>query len=530
MKSVSTCFRDARFGELLLWCLPALLAGGALRLLMEIRLPYGYIQFDSADFLLTPFKLLAEHRYVIDSKKAFLTPTFFSIPFLLHIPALLFIPIAQHIMGLVEVVIAGALIRMWMPVWQWIIIPATLLVAVSPWQIWYEHTLMGEANYVFFLFLIAWLGSLWTRKPSWGRFAWFAVALFCICGTRAEGKIMLLFGFALVPLALWPRWKPMLIGAVALLAVYELASLGAGGSHAFSLLYATLFEFTPNDIQSVPGVAPYVLPLRDQTIRDARTTPKDLVKLAKDINDRVEKFVREKWGVEKKVREPISTVERRLCVEILERRPLEVFVTPFKKFQLASDGWPSGADFGCHELREKQAKAVDRLHDEVNVLGVGLTGRPLNQAGLQQFIVDHYDPARMAWFNDYEKTWSAWSIALRLPDRPAPEPRWAHDFISEIPHPERVIPGVPLYFLIAWAGMLAAMCIPAPLRWTQAAWLLVMLFTWYAATMVGVTNARFRFAYDPVCYIYDVAAIAWAIRGVRCLVRKRGKPSPCTAS
>ena len=65
-------------------------------------MPYGYVQFDTADFLLTPFRLLSDHHYIIDSKKAFLTPTFFTIPFLLHIPALLFIPIAQHFLGLLD--------------------------------------------------------------------------------------------------------------------------------------------------------------------------------------------------------------------------------------------------------------------------------------------------------------------------------------------------------------------------------------------------------------------------------------------
>jgi hypothetical protein len=43
-----------------------------------------------------------------------------------------------------------------------------------------------------------------------------------------------------------------------------------------------------------------------------------------------------------------------------------------------------------------------------------------------------------------------------------------------------------------------------------------------------VTNARFRFAYDPVCYIYAVAAVVWAIGGICWLVRK--KEAPCTAS
>jgi hypothetical protein len=524
MKSATSFFRDARVGELLLWCAPALLAGGFLRLLMEIRMPYGYVQFDSGDFLLTPFRLLANHHYVIDSKKAFLTPTFFTIPFLLHIPALIFIPIAQHLMGLIEVVFAGALIRLWFPLWRWIIIPATVLIAVSPWQLWYEHTLMGEANYVFFLFLLALLGTNWAQRPTWVNFGWFALSLFCISGTRAEGKIMLLFGVALIPLVLWPRWKAILAAALCLVAVREVASLGGGGSHAFSLLYATLFDFTPNDIRSEPDAAAYLLPLRDETIREGADSPTDLVALAKKINDALMRYLHDKRVADNKVRAEISVIERGLCVEILERRPLDVMVRPLVKFQMASDGWASGADFGPHELLEKQPQAIRRLGDEVNVLSVGMTGTKLDQAGMQQFVPAHYDPARMEWFNDYERAWSSLSIAVRLPDRPAAQPRWAHDFISMIPEPEKVIPGVPAYFLLAWAGMLAAMLIPGPLRLVQTAWIGAMLFTWYAATMVGVTNARFRFAYDPVCYAYAVAALVWAIGGICRVVGRSRAP------
>jgi hypothetical protein len=509
MKSVTTFFREARLRELLLWCAPTLLAGGLLRLFLEIRLPFGYIQFDTADFLVTPYRLLAEHQYYIDSKKAFLTPTFFSVPFFLHIPALLFIPITQHLLGLVEVVLAGALIRLWFPLWRWIIIPATLLIALSPWQIWYEHTLMGEANYVFFLFLVAVLGAQWAGRPTWWNFAWFALSLFFISGTRAEGKIMLLFGFALIPLVLWPRWISMLIAAVCLVGLHELADLSAGGSHAFSLLYATLFEFTPNDIHSEPDLAPYLLPLRDQTMKAAKDTPTDLVELAKQINAQVESYLRGKGLAGTHLRDQIADIEQRLCLEILERRPLEVITRPLVKFQLASDGWPSGADFGYHALRDKQAAGITRLHDDVNVLGEGLTGTKMDQAGLQQFGIAHYDPAGMVWFTAYEQFWNRASIAIRLPDRPAPQPRWAHDFISTIPNPDTIIPGVPAYFIAAWAGMLAAMFFPGPQRKVQAAWIIAMLITWYGATMVGVTNARFRFAYEPVCYMYGVAVVVW---------------------
>jgi len=508
--------------------------GALLRLFIEIRMPYGYVQFDSADFLVTPFRLLSDHHYIIESKKAFFTPTFFAVPFFLHIPALLFIPIAQHLMGLLEVVLAGALIRLWFPLWRWIIIPATVLIAMSPWQLWYEHTLMGEANYVFFLFLVALLGTLWARRPTWRSFGWFALALFCICGTRAEGKIMLLFGFALIPLVLWPRWKEMLAGAICLVAVYGVASMGGGGSHAFSLLYATLFQLTPDDIRSEPDTAPYLIPLRDQTIREG-TYSTDLVALAKEISDVLVKYLQEKRGAGKKVKEQISVIERHLSVEILKRHPLDVLLTPLDKFHLACDAWSSGADFGRHALLEKQPQAIARLGTMVDVLGVGMTGSPMNQAGMKQFALAHYDPARMHWFTEYSKEWNIWSIAVRLPDRPTAEPRWVHDFISMIPTPEKVIPGVPGYFLAAFAGMLAAMLMPGPCRWVQVAFIPAMLFTWYAATMVGVTNPRFRFAYEPFCYAYAVAAIVWAIAGICRLAgrSRRSAPKPetpiCTA-
>ena len=217
-------------------------------------------------------------------------------------------------------------------------------------------------------------------------------------------------------------------------------------------------------------------------------------------------------------------------MEILEREPLTVLLMPLVKFQLASDGWASGSRFDAHVLYEKQKQAAGRLGDEITVLGKGLTGRPLDQAGMAAFVQANYYPERTAWFDAYQAAWSQAGIALRLPDRPSAQPRWAHDLISNIPNPEKVIPGVPIYFLAAFAGMLAACFLPGPFRWVQVAWLLAMGATWYAATMVGVTNPRFRFAYEPFCYLYAVAALAWAVAGIRHLAARAHSTSVCTAS
>jgi len=505
--------------EVLLWCLPALLVGLALRVAMEISLPYGYIAFDTADFLLTPFKFLTKHHYVIHPKKAFLSPLFFTIPFLLHIPALIFIPTAQHLMALLEVVLAGALIRLWFPFWRWIILPATLLIAAYPWQLWYEQTLMGEANYVFFLFLVALTGTWWAARPNGWRLAAFALTLFLISGTRAEGKLILLYGAALVPLVYWRHWKMMALGLASLAGVVIAANRsGGGGDHAYSLLYATLFRLTPDELRCEPGLTPYLIPLRDQ-VRQEGEYSTGLVALAKEINARVAAYQHDKQGVATFDRVKVADMDRKLCIEVLTRDPLAIPIIPLIKFRLASDAWPSGSRFDETALHPVQIKAVERLSG-TDAMSGGLIGRKLDKAGWATFINTEYDPAKIAWFDQYQDAWARCLVALRLPDRHLTYQRSVHDFISTIPHPYWFEPGVPIYFLLAFAGMAASFFIPTPLRRVQAAWIGTMLFTWYCATMVGVTNARFRFGYEPFCYIYAIAAIVFVIAGIRRLISR----------
>ena len=104
--------RSSELRQVLLWCIPALLVGFALRAVLLVQMPYGFIQYDTPDFLTTPYQFLAKHHLVIHGKKSFLTPIFFLLPFILHIPALIFIPLAQNIMGLLGVILAGGLVRL----------------------------------------------------------------------------------------------------------------------------------------------------------------------------------------------------------------------------------------------------------------------------------------------------------------------------------------------------------------------------------------------------------------------------------
>ena len=111
--------RDPRTREFLRFCLPALLLGLTLRVLLTVQLPMGIYHDDTPDFIVTADRLLRNHEFDIHAKKTFLVPIVFTIPILLHLPALIAIPLFQHALGLVLIVLVGLLCRLWFVHWKW---------------------------------------------------------------------------------------------------------------------------------------------------------------------------------------------------------------------------------------------------------------------------------------------------------------------------------------------------------------------------------------------------------------------------
>ncbi len=210
-------------GELLRWCLPALLVGLALRAALTWSMPYGYVQYDSSDYLITVDRFIEDHHFFIHDKRSYLTPLLFSAAFLLPVPALITIAAAQHFMGLIATVIVGALVRLWFRFWKIAIIPVTVLFAASPWVIWYEHTIMGEAQYLFFTLITVLAGTLLARQPTMKRFLWFIVSMLLVSGTRLESKTFYLFAILLVVLLFWKQWKLTAMGFAAVVLTYVVA-------------------------------------------------------------------------------------------------------------------------------------------------------------------------------------------------------------------------------------------------------------------------------------------------------------------
>ena len=500
----SGIWKTVGFPELFRWCLPALIVGALLRIVLTFDMPLAYVQYDTSDFLTTTRAFITNHSFYIHSKRSYLTPVLFSLPFALPVPALLTIPAAQHLMGLLGILVTGGIVRLWFKHWKWFIVPTTLLMGASPMVIWYEHSLLGEAQYMFFALATALAASAWFKRPSRLTFGLFMLSLVLVTGTRLEGKLLFLVALALIPFVYWGDWKNLrLHGAMALgLMAYGFAA--SGGRDGSPLLLASVLQFTPDHLQSAPDFAPHILPIRNNLRGHSDGYPDDLVATSKKLSHAAEEYLDETTPQKltyQQRKKKVSPLLRGVCLETLKARPLEVLYLPFIKFRLAIDAW-SAYCWNEKYLHQRQWEAFTREPWMSEVLSKGLTGRQQTPEELRQYVEAHYDAQRVQWFTDYQALWNNAWIALRTPDFPLTNERWVHDFFGGVPGGEKMMPGIPTFYPLAFVGLLAAI-----LRWRHLGCLHLMwggclLSIMYIALMVGVTNGRFRFAYEPFILFY----------------------------
>jgi uncharacterized membrane protein YqjE len=508
--------------EILVYSIPALLAGIALRVALTLQMPWGYVQYDSAEYLETPFRLLKSGAFFVDGKRGFLVPVLFTIPFLLHIPALIAIPLGQHLLGLAATVMSGALTRFWFRWWRWFIVPVTLFAAANPSMLWYEQTIMGESEFLFALIFLALAGTLWARRQSRARFGLLLTALICAAGARPEGRLFFAFGILLAGLALWGQWRRLAKCMAAMLAVALAGALLVRQSTAPQLLYASLIQLAPDKSRLLPGVEPYIIPLRDQVRAESSGDPLQLVKVSKKVRDAIDPYLWTQVRDKRQYYKVLNRTLRDLCLDAILAHPVEAMRIPLEKFRTAVDS-SSAYQFNEQALHRNQVEAylADKDKAMFQALSAGMTGRPLDEAAMRDFVAAHYRPERVAWLGKFQGAWNNAIVWWRAADRPSRHTRWVHDFAGGVPGGLEVMPGLPWFYPVALVGMLAAMIWPGPARRVHLAWAPVMLGVWYAATFVGVTNARYRFAYEPFCFVYGCLLLDCAAR----ILRRRGPGS-----
>jgi hypothetical protein len=459
-----------------------------------VHLPYAYYHDDSPDFLTTPDRLLHIHRFELHEKKTFLVPMLFTPFFYLKIPALITIPIFQHALGLALVLLVGLLCRLWFRHWRVFIIPLTMLTALNPFFLWYEHTLMAEPTFIFCTCLVALAGTLYALDQSRGRFLFLLIALFLEAGARPEGKLLFGFGLLLIVLLHWRSWRldwPRLVIVLVLAVVTHFVTKT---SQAGLLLYTSVVRFTPTELRAAPGFDPYIAPIRADLQRRWEEKPQfPKVRDRRAVAAAVESYLKSRPELQSGRRHQgvdnfCLTLAKETCLRNFGALPDHVY----HKFRAVAVESPSGRLDNAW-LFDKQRDAYLESLKRTLALAPQLTGHAFTTSEeVAHFLETHY--GEVPWFNRWLDAWLAAVNHFHFPDQPVPNPQY--------PTVPLVHPGVPYYFLAAAFGLVAVAFRRGTLQIFHVAWGLTLLAFFYTIMLTANVRPRFRIVFEPFWFIY----------------------------
>lgn len=492
-------FSEKEGRAFLLWCLPALVIGFALRAALTVQMPYGYFQFDSPDFLRTPYKLLRSGDLVIHGKKTFLIPLLYTVPFLLRLPALIVIPLAQHALGLLFVLVMGALTRLWFDAWRVFILPVTLLTAVNPAMIWFEHSLMAETVYLFCIGALLLAGTLFFRHRTPGCYWLLLIAVALTAGARPEGRLLSAFALLLIGAAYFGKWRELAkrlgIALAVVAGLFAITPTSEGGS----LLLASVIHLTPDHVRAAPGIEPFLLPTRDALRAKWQVVPKDVKKVEKNLGDVFDEYAA---ATGRKV--DANKLSKRIALAACVAHPLALPRIAVNKFLVGVDA-PSAGAFDEYWLQKKQQRAYEHGEEQNLFLSRGMSGRAAKTADdLNAFVREHYRP--VGWFNALHR---AWFFAIG-------ELRPAGTVYAQL-----TLPGLPYFFALAALGLLASALRPGefwPVR-IAACGMWCGLFA--VNFLAGPLNQRYRFIFEPAAVFYLFFLFDCLVAGAWLLFRSK---------
>jgi hypothetical protein len=255
--------------DALLWAIPALLFGAALRLLFLSYSPYAYWGSDSKSYFSFAEQLLGSGKISLYDKRRYVYPIFLLPVTALPGPLLSWLAWIQHGLGVLTLIPLAYCVRKGCVHWRWVIIPVTVLYAGIPMILWYEHELLAET--IFFASVVwtcaGWMAWVSENNPARKlRLWWYFFAPLCVLLlTKPAGRFILPgIILALIVVKAWRhlRWKE----AAGLAAAAALTFTIGQDSQGAWLLYTSSFPLTRLD---TPLHAEYKAEVRDMVL-DAR--------------------------------------------------------------------------------------------------------------------------------------------------------------------------------------------------------------------------------------------------------------------
>lgn len=473
-------------------CLPAALAAVLLRAWLLAHMPAAFVHNDTPTIVETADTLVTRGAWVLDGKKTFLAPLVACIPALLHVPVLPFLAVVQHLLGVLDVFLVGLLVLGWFRFWRWLIVPATLLIALNPVLLWYEHTALAETWAVTGVLLVALAGTAFAKIPCRYTFALLLGATLFMAGARPEGRLFALFALALVVRGFWGNLRALRIAVPVMLVWTAIIFALTRTSQSGLLLLTSVIHLSPPHLTLSPGVAEALAPLAAQARAEwARPNAPKLVPLRKAIEKRVVAF---QTGVPSRQAEKrVNSICSRASLEIALRNLPALPALAVRKFQIAHRELPSG-DFDIYPLAGQFDALYGNGDDDKNVRYARLFwGRPLsNEADARAFLQSEYRP--LPGLSTWLRAWiGAGASPLCLP--------WL--------------------YTAAFLGLIALAARDRPLGFHQL-WGAFLLGLWLIIMVTANIRARFRVPFEPLWTLYALALLdSVLILGARWLPRRR---------
>lgn len=510
--------KAAGFSETIHLCLPAVLVAILLRAILLACMPAAFVHNDTASIVETADKLLSNGRFAIDGKKTFLVPIAYSIPALAGLPILPFVAVVQHLLGVAAVFICGLLARLWFRNWRALIVPLTMLVALQPVLLWYEHTALAEAWAVFGALLVALAASAFRRIPNRYTFAFLLAAMFFMAGARPEGRLFALFALVLVTATLWGNWRTFRVAVPVTVTWTAILFLLTRTGQSGLLLFTSVLHLTPDRLFLSPGVAEATASLaadaRAQWASDIRA-PK-LVPLRKALRDTIVEMQIASGTQQDVASKNVNRIASRAGLETAARAPLALPGLALEKFVIAHRE-PPAPSFNEYAI----AGQMDALYDWDSTDKAAVPLSPLLwNRGIESpeeataFLTETYRPYPVDLATRVQDFWLRVSLLPALPwNLPGAS-------IEDVP-----VRGVPWLYLAAFLGMLAlAVGDPTPLGFHRI-WGLFLIGLFILIMVTANIRARFRVLFEPFWLLYAFALFDTVIILVSRFLPRRSRTS-----
>ncbi len=486
--------------SVLLFCLPALLIAIVLRAVLMAHMPYAFFISDTREFIgssLNPF---------FPTSRTFLGKFLYHIPLLFNQPLLPWAAWMQHAIGLGAVVTTGFLCRLWLTRWQWWIIPMTVLIAVHPTLLWYEHMALPDSILVAMVLVTAMFGGLYYRNPTLKLLMFFSAAMVIIAGARQEGFLFLPFGLMIVLSRHRRELKPKAGRIAAMAGVCLLAYFASRTSQGGQMLLTSTVQMAPDNLWFTKPLSGTVAELRDQFAPRWPAYPAEHNASRKIIRRRVQDYLLQTQppgpGRSDKANNKLC---KRLGVEIAVRNWWRLPGMACNKF-LATHYEAPSPSFGAEWAHYKHASILFGELEGDDEPGDEPKSKSKDLKNMKRYFGRE--------FKSREEAMAEFSKIYRVmqPDRLSRFQRAFVEAENKWRFPDRVIqtqtvPGLRMLYLLGFAGMLiAALRCRTPLSYRQL-WVLILLFEAFAIFTTSSLRSRYRLIYEP-----------WWFLGVFCML------------